>query len=82
MEKNPGPRITIVGVSGSGKTTTALRLSQILNIPHIELDALHWLPNWVMIETGAFRQLVSQALSGPAWVADGNYSKARDFNLA
>jgi adenylate kinase family enzyme len=75
----PGPRIVVVGVTGSGKTTTALRLSGILGIPHIELDALHWLPSWVPMEREPFRQAVAQALSGPAWVTDGNYIKARDI---
>ncbi len=75
----PGPCTVVVGVTGSGKTTTSARLASILGVPHIELDALHWQPNWVMMETEAFRQLVIQALSGPAWVTDGNYRKARDL---
>ena len=75
----PGPRIVVVGTTGSGKTTTSLHLARILGIPHIELDALHWQPNWVAMEQEPFRQLVTQSLSGPAWVTDGNYSKARDI---
>ncbi len=75
----PGPRIVVVGVTGSGKTTTSQALASILDIPHIELDALHWLPNWVAMEREPFRELVKQALSGPAWVTDGNYNKARDL---
>jgi adenylate kinase family enzyme len=75
----PGARIVVVGVTGCGKTTTALRLSRLLGVPHVELDALHWQPDWVMTETQTFRQSVLQALSGPAWVTDGNYSKARDL---
>ena len=74
-----GARIVVVGVTGSGKTTTAIRLARILEIPHVELDSLHWQPNWVMAEKETFRQLVDQALSGPGWVTDGNYSKARDL---
>ena len=76
---DPGPRIAVVGVSGSGKTTTAAHLARILEKPHVELDALHWQPNWVMTERETFRRLVAQALSGPDWVTDGNYSKARDL---
>ena len=75
----PGARIVMVGVTGCGKTTTAIHLSRILAIPHIELDSLHWQPNWVMTERQTFRQLVAQALSGSGWVTDGNYSKARDL---
>ena len=75
----PGPRIVVVGVTGSGKTTIALHLARILHIPHVELDALHWLPNWVAMEREAFRHAVAQALSGSTWVTDGNYGKARDI---
>ncbi len=75
----PGPRIVVVGITGCGKTTTALRLASILSVPHVELDSLHWMPNWVMAERDVFRARVAQALSGPCWVTDGNYSKARDL---
>jgi adenylate kinase family enzyme len=40
------PRILVVGSSCSGKTTFARALAGILGRPHIELDALHWGPNW------------------------------------
>jgi len=75
----PGPRIVVVGVTGSGKTTTAAHLARILGIPHIELDSLHWQPNWVMTELELFRQLVSQAISSTNWVTDGNYKKVSDL---
>lgn len=75
----PGPRMGVIGISGSGKTTLAARLSQLFAAPHVELDALHWLPGWEQQGLDAFRQSVDQALSGPAWVVDGNYAKARDI---
>lgn len=75
----PGARIVVVGVTGSGKTTTAARLSCLLGIPHVELDALHWLPNWKAADREVFRQRVSEALSGASWVVDGNYGKTRDI---
>ncbi len=69
------PRITVVGTTGSGKTTTAARLAQILNIPLIELDSLHWGPNWQERPKAEFQKKVAQALNFPAWVVDGNYSE-------
>ena len=39
-------RVVVVGTSGSGKTTLASRLAEILSVPHIELDALHWEAHW------------------------------------
>ncbi len=70
-------KIAIVGTSGSGKTTLARQTSQRLEIPHVELDALHWEPNWTEATIEVFRTRVEMALSGDAWVVDGNYSKIR-----
>ena len=72
-------RIAVVGTSGSGKTTLASRLAQRLGIPHVELDALHWGPNWTPVPVEIFRERVVQALSGEAWATDGNYSRVRDI---
>jgi adenylate kinase family enzyme len=72
-------RIVVVGTTGSGKTTLAGRLSDRLEIPHIELDALNWGPNWTMRPADEFRANVDQATSDDSWVVDGNYSRARDM---
>jgi adenylate kinase family enzyme len=72
-------RIVVVGTSGSGKTTLARKIAQILSIPHIELDALHWEPNWVQADLALFRQRTQEAIQGESWTLDGNYSKVRDL---
>jgi adenylate kinase family enzyme len=50
-----------------------------LSCPHIELDALHWQPNWVPRARAEFRALTAQALSQDCWVTDGNYGVVRDL---
>ena len=72
-------RIVVVGTTGSGKTTLARQISERLDIPHVELDALFWGPNWTPAPIEEFRQHIAQALEGPAWVADGNYSRVREL---
>jgi adenylate kinase family enzyme len=71
-------RVSIVGVSGSGKSTFASVLSRKLDLPYVDMDALHWLPNWTMVPLDQFRARVAHAAAGDKWVTDGNYSKARD----
>jgi adenylate kinase family enzyme len=71
-------RVAVVGTSGSGKTTMAQRLAERLGVPHVELDALHWGPEWTPAPRDVFRQRVAQALCGHAWTTDGNYSAVRD----
>ena len=72
-------RISVVGTIGSGKTTFARKTSKLLDAPHIELDALHWEPNWVEAPNDLFRERVKQSIQGDTWVADGNYHQVRDI---
>jgi adenylate kinase family enzyme len=71
-------RVVVVGTSGCGKTTFARELSILLDLPHIELDALYWQPQWVARPLTEFRCLVEEQASGECWVADGNYSMVRE----
>ena len=72
-------RINVVGATGAGKTTVARRLSQVLRIPHVEIDALFWGPNWARTPAGILAQRVAEATSPDRWVLDGNYSVVRDL---
>ncbi|MBK1689218.1 AAA family ATPase [Rubrivivax gelatinosus] len=71
-------RVVVIGTSGAGKSTFAKRLAARLGVPRVELDALHWLPGWTARDPDDFRARVAEAVAGEAWVADGNYSVARD----
>ena len=76
----PGPhRVHVVGVTGSGKTTLARALAQRYGIPHIELDALYWGPNWTPVSQELFSERVQRAVSQPEWVVEGNYHSVRDL---
>jgi len=68
-------RINIVGSGGSGKTTLAVAIAQTLRCPHIELDALHWGPNWTEIPLAEFRASVSAAIQADQWVIDWCFSQ-------
>lgn len=72
-------RIVIVGTSGSGKTTLAKSLAKKLGVTHIELDALHWEPDWIEVPDELMRERVQQALQSDAWTIDGNYKQVRDL---
>jgi adenylate kinase family enzyme len=72
-------RVNVIGTSGSGKTTTGAELARRLGVPHIEVDALSWEPNWVMAPTEVLRERVAAAIAADAWVVDGNYTASRDL---
>lgn len=68
-------RINVIGSSGSGKSTFARQLAAKLSIPHIEMDRLHWQPNWVEASDADFVARLQSAMAADAWVLDGNYTR-------
>ncbi len=79
MEPFPYTRLVVIGTTGSGKSTLAEKLAQKLNLDFIELDALHWRPNWTEASDDEFRALADQSTRTPRWVVAGNYSVVRDI---
>jgi adenylate kinase family enzyme len=72
-------RVVVIGTSCAGKTTLARRVAQAIGSPHVELDAIHWLPGWVEAPEEEFRSAVRKRTEGPRWVVDGNYTKVQDI---
>jgi adenylate kinase family enzyme len=72
-------RVSVVGNSGSGKTTVATAIAQALGVPHLELDAVFHQPNWQPLERELFRARVAEFVAADGWVVDGNYSTVRDL---
>jgi energy-coupling factor transporter ATP-binding protein EcfA2 len=66
-------RVSVVGMTGSGKTTFAKALATALGIPYVELDALFWQAGWQESSVDDFRARVGSAVAEDAWVIDGNY---------
>jgi adenylate kinase family enzyme len=72
-------RVSLVGVSGSGKTTVGRKLATSLDLPFVELDAIFHQLGWGELPRDDFRERVGAALAAPGWVIDGNYSAVRDL---
>ena len=78
-------RVSVAGISGSGKTTFARALAARLGVAYVELDALHHGPNWTEATADQLRARVETAIAAApgGWVIDGNYrSKLDDIVLA
>jgi adenylate kinase family enzyme len=73
-------RVSVVGNTGSGKTTFARALAHVLRVPHVELDALNHQPGWKPAPDEQLRADVRRAIDREGWVVDGNYgSKVGDI---
>ena len=79
-----GPRISIRGPTGSGKSTLGHTLGRRFGLPVVEMDALYWLPNWQAKPLDQFRTDVQAALDArpQGWICVGNYSHVQDLVLS
>lgn len=68
-------RVLVAGTSGAGKTTLAARLSLVLGLRHVEIDALFHGPGWTPRET--FVADVEAFTAQPGWVTEWQYGQVR-----
>ena len=66
-------RLVVIGPSGSGKTRLSARLAELLNVRHVEIDALWHGPNWESCGPEELHARVSTATEGDGWISDGTY---------
>jgi shikimate kinase len=67
-------RVAIVATASScGKTTLGKEVARRLDVPFVELDALHHGPNWTELSAEDFRAKVEPLVAEEAWVIDGGY---------
>ena len=70
-------KILVVGTSCTGKTTLATRLKSKLNLPHFDLDEMHWLPGWKNRSKAEMAHLIKTQITVlDAWIVSGNYTTA------
>jgi adenylate kinase family enzyme len=79
MSPFPYKHIAVIGATSSGKSTLAKQLADKFGCHFIELDALHWEPNWTEAPLEVFRTRVEEATQSPGWVVAGNYHVVRDL---
>jgi adenylate kinase family enzyme len=72
-------RVSVVGSSGSGKSTAGRALASRLGVEFVELDAIFHQHGWTDLPLEDFRARVGEHAAADAWVIDGNYSGVRDL---
>lgn len=74
-------RVMIIGGSGSGKSTFAIKLGEQTGLPVIHIDRIYWKPGWVERERDEVEKLIRQATSAESWIFEGNHSKSFEERL-
>lgn len=77
----PARRILIYGVTGSGKSTAALRVGAATGLPVTLVDELTWLPGWVSLPTEEQRAAIAEVVAQERWVLDSAYGAWLDLVL-
>ena len=86
----PGPRyaravadrILVYGVTGSGKTALAERISALTGLPWHAVDELTWEPGWVQVPDDEQRRRIEAICASEHWILDTAYGKWLDVPLA
>ncbi len=78
--RKTGKRIVIVGVSASGKSTFARKLSAKTKIPLFLMDAIMWNPGWQYIGDEETVKKLEEIGATEEWIIEGYVStEARTF---
>lgn len=70
-----------MGSPGTGKSTLAKRLHDVLGLPLIHLDQCYWKPNWQKREESEWHEIVANLVKGDEWIIDGNHRKTFELRL-
>lgn len=74
-------RILILGSGGAGKSTLAVKLQKILQLPLIHLDSRYWNAGWVESSKADWELKVKELVQRETWIMDGNYSGSLHLRL-
>ena len=78
---NPGHRILVYGVTGSGKSTAAQIIAARTLLPLTLADELTWAPDWVPVAEDEQRRLFAAVAAQDRWVLDTAYGAWLDVVL-
>lgn len=67
-------RISIIGGSGTGKTTLADNLGRVLNLPVYHIDGINYLKDWEQRDKEERDKIILDKINENEWIMDGTYS--------
>lgn len=80
MIKNAN-RISIIGGSGTGKTTLSNNLGKVLKLPVYHIDGIHHLENWVIRDKKERDKIILEKVRESKWIIDGTYRSTLEQRL-
>ena len=75
-------RIMIFGLPGAGKSTFALKLGQLLNIPVFHLDRYFFKEGWKERDYQEFLEIQKKLVNQEQWIIEGNATRSLEMRYA
>lgn len=63
-------RILIIGISATGKSTLARKLSDFYKIPITHYDELVWAKNWIEVDEKIVEQKLEEIVKKDRWIIE------------
>lgn len=64
-------KISIIGISGSGKSTFARELAADTRLPLFHMDTLFWRGNWVAVPAAEYLRAHRDLIARDTWIIEG-----------
>ncbi len=74
-------KVIVIGCPGSGKTTFAIKLNKLTELPLFHLDAIWHKPDKTHIPREEFDKRASEIFATSEWIIDGNYSRTIETRI-
>jgi adenylate kinase family enzyme len=75
-------RIVVIGPLGAGKSTLALKIGRLLELPVHHLDWLYWGESWTPTPPAEWQALLDRIVAGESWIIDGNFTSSLPQRIA
>lgn len=74
-------KVSIIGGSGTGKTTLANSLGKEMNLPVYHMDGMNYYENWVERDKKERDNMILQIIKKEKWIIDGTYRSTLEERL-
>nr|WP_207386322.1 hypothetical protein [Protofrankia symbiont of Coriaria ruscifolia] len=81
LPSGPMDRIAIIGCGGSGKSTVARQLAEVLDAPLTHLDTICYDTDWNPLPQDEFAAKQEKLVAGERWIIEGNYASTLPIRL-
>lgn len=74
-------KIIVIGCPGSGKSTFARKLRDVIRIPLYHLDMLFWNEDKTTVTREVLTKRIREVMENPEWIIDGNYASTMEIRF-